>query len=137
MPQDKSAKKSGITPLSIKVGDLLTGAYNEARMNQVKLAQLTGMSTVTLQKKLAGKAPISTTDLALIAGAIPGVEAGTILETAISRLGGYKALLSEATSTTEDADRRRKQAGARAMTTEQIEGLTNHAASTTKQKHRR
>jgi transcriptional regulator with XRE-family HTH domain len=137
MPQDKSAKKSGITPLSIKVGDLLTGAYNEARMNQVKLAQLTGMSTVTLQKKLAGKAPISTTDLALIAGAIPGVEAGTILETAISRVGGYKALLSEATSTTEDADRSRKQAGARAMTTEQIEGLTNHAASTTKQKHRR
>jgi len=109
------------------VGDLLTGAYNAARMNQTDIAAETGMSTVTLQKKLAGTSPITATDLVLIAGAIPNTDAGAILETAISQLGGYSALLSEASSTKDSQERKKKQAEAQAMTTEQIEEETKRA----------
>jgi Helix-turn-helix. len=102
VPQNKSEKKSAITPLSIKVGDLITSAYsgarlpNGARMNQADLAKRAGMSPVTVQKKLSGKAPITATDLVLLAGAIPNAEAGDILETAVTQLGGYETLLSVA-----------------------------------------
>lgn len=101
MPEKKPAKKSAITPLSIKVGDLITSAYSGARIDNVRmtqgdLAERAGYSLVTLQKKLAGKAPITATDLVLLAAAIPGASAGDIIETAVKQLGGYEKLLSEA-----------------------------------------
>ncbi|MGV8858108.1 hypothetical protein [Rhodoglobus sp.] len=56
------------------------------------------MSPVTLQKKLSGNAPTSVNDLALIAGAIPGTDAGAIIETAVAQHGGYERLLSDSVS---------------------------------------
>jgi transcriptional regulator with XRE-family HTH domain len=102
VPENKPAKKSAITPLSIKVGDLITSAYSGARIDGVRmtqgdLAERAGYSTVTLQKKLAGKAPITATDLVILAAAIPGASAGEIIETAVAQLGGYQTLLSAAT----------------------------------------
>jgi transcriptional regulator with XRE-family HTH domain len=132
VPQDKTKKRSGITPLSKKVGDLITAAYSGARledgtrMTQEILAQRAGYSVTTLQKKLAGTAPINTTDLALLAGAIPFTTAGAILDSAIEQLGGYEKL-SEPTATTDDLDTKRKQNEARAMSVEQIEALPNAA----------
>jgi len=136
VPQDKSAKKSAITPLSLKVGDLLTGAYSASRMSQANIAAATGMSTVTLQKKLAGTSPITTTDLVLIAGAIPDTDAGAILETAISQLGGYSALLSAACSIKSESEQKKKQAEARLMATEQIEENANRAENNKQERKR-
>ena len=134
MPQDKTNKKSAITPLSLKVGDLLRGAYNAARMNQATLAERSGIAPGTLQKKLAGKAPITTTDLVLIAGAIPDTDAGKILEEAVALLGGYEQLLSAASSTNNDVEKKRKQAEAESMTTEKIEDTAKRATNRSKKK---
>lgn len=56
------------------------------------------MSPVTLQKKLSGNAPITVSDLALIAGAIPGTDAGAIIETPVAQHGGHERLLSDSVS---------------------------------------
>ena len=73
------------TRLSRALSAVLTGYYVRRRMTQETLAKMTGMSPVTVQKKLDGKAPITATDLVLLAGAI-GVDVGEVTDEAMKDL---------------------------------------------------
>ena len=55
-------------------------------MTQDDLSDRAGIPLTTLQKKLNGKAPISTTDLVLLATAIPHTSPGAILDEAVAQL---------------------------------------------------
>lgn len=81
-------------PVSREVGNVLRGKYKQEGMSQAKVAERAGMSITTLQKKIAGKSPITTDDLILIAGAI-GVSAAGVMNEAIERAGGVEELLSQ------------------------------------------
>ena len=63
------------------VADALTGAYKSRRLKQEVLAERADMSIWTLQKKLKGRAPVTATDLVMLARAI-GVPASLILDEA-------------------------------------------------------
>ena len=63
------------------VADALTGAYKSRRLKQEVLAARAEMSIWTLQKKLKGRAPVTATDLVMLARAI-GVPASLILDEA-------------------------------------------------------
>lgn len=72
--------------MSRALSAVLTGYYQRRRLTQSALARMTGMSEVSLQKKLDGKAPITATDLVIIAGAI-GVDPGEVVAEAKKDLG--------------------------------------------------
>lgn len=63
------------------VADALTGAYKSRRLKQEVLAERADMSIWTLQKKLKGRAPVTATDLVMLARAI-GVPVSLILDEA-------------------------------------------------------
>lgn len=52
------------------LSDALTGAYKARRLKQDVVAERADMSIWTLQKKLKGRAPITATDLVVLARAI-------------------------------------------------------------------
>ena len=68
--------------ISQTISDILTGYYNRKRMTQEDVAARSGMSVVTVQKKLKGKAPITATDLVILSQAI-GVDPTVVLAEAI------------------------------------------------------
>lgn len=63
------------------LSDALTGAYKARRLKQEVVAERAGMSIWTLQKKLKGRAPITATDLVILARAI-GVTPAALIEAA-------------------------------------------------------
>lgn len=75
-----------ISDLSRSVSDALTGEYARKRITQDEIAARSGMSVWTLQKKLRGRAPISATDLVVIAQAI-GVDPAKVLTDAMREVG--------------------------------------------------
>lgn len=78
-----------VTDISRAVSDKLTGAYASKRMTQEEIAKRAQMSIWTLQKKLRGRAPVSATDLVVIADAI-GVSPAKILTEALEQLEEQK-----------------------------------------------
>lgn len=70
------------TPISRALSDVFTGLYKKKRLTQDVFAARSRMSIVTLQKKLKGKAPISATDLVLMAKALE-VDPGAVIEEAL------------------------------------------------------
>lgn len=71
-----------MTPISQAVSAVLTGAYNKNRLTQEKVAEKSGMSVWTLQKKLKARAPITATDLVVLSQAI-GVDPTEVLKEAM------------------------------------------------------
>lgn len=63
------------------LSDALTGAYKARRLKQDVVAERADMSIWTLQKKLKGRAPITATDLVVLARAI-GVTPAYLLDEA-------------------------------------------------------
>lgn len=63
------------------LSDALTGAYKARRLKQEVVAERADMSIWTLQKKLKGRAPITATDLVVLARAI-GVTPASLIEDA-------------------------------------------------------
>ena len=84
------------------VADALTGAYKARRLKQEVLAERAGMSHWTLQKKLKGRAPVTATDLVVLARVI-GVPAAQILAEA-DRLEAERRDVSEPADTVDPAD---------------------------------
>lgn len=82
------------------VADALTGAYKSRRLRQEVLAERAEMSIWTLQKKLKGRAPVTATDLVVLARAI-GVPAAAILAEA-DRLEAERAEVVAAVSAGDD-----------------------------------
>lgn len=112
-----------ITPVSRAVSDVLTGAYKENRITQEEIAERTGMSIWSLQKKLKARAPISATDLVVIAQAI-GVDPGDILNRAIQKAAASVSAMPVSL----DARRAKKPAE---MTDDEIEQLRGAAVHDT------
>jgi len=83
-----------VTPISRAISDVLTGAYARKRLTQEELAERAQMSIWTLQKKLRGRAPITATDLVIIARAI-GIDPGKVLQEAIEEVDEAERLASE------------------------------------------
>lgn len=107
-----------ITPISRAVSDRLTGAYASKRITQDAIAERAGMSIWTLQKKLRGRAPVTATDLVVIAQAI-GVSPSRILDDALEDLAEHERQASEGVASI--ADQRRKKSPAE-MTLDELEG---------------
>lgn len=107
-----------VTDISRAVSDKLTGAYASKRLTQDEIAERAQMSIWTLQKKLRGRAPISATDLVVIAQAI-GVSPAKILNEALEELEEQKLAASEGVASI--ADQRRKKSPA-TMTDAELEG---------------
>jgi len=112
-----------VTDLNALVGATLKGEYKKRGMRLEDIAKSAGIPYPTLRKKIAGQSPIFATELILICQVI-GVTPERVLGDAMDMYGGVDKLVSEVTSTTEAPDKRRKQAEALSMTTEQIEDLT-------------
>lgn len=112
-----------MTPISRAVSDILTGAYNKKRLTQEVVAERAGMSIWTLQKKLKARAPISATDLVLLATAI-GVDPGEVITEAIADVEHAERLASEGVANI--AEQRRKKTPA-TMTDDELEGERNAA----------
>lgn len=69
-------------PVTVKIADLLKRAQRASLLSQGEVAERAGMSVFTLQKKLAGNAPINVDDLLKITAAI-GVDPGPIIDAAM------------------------------------------------------
>ena len=104
------------------VADEIVGIYKKKRMTQPQLAELADINPTTLQRLLAGKSEMLVDQLIALCGVL-GVSPGKVVEDAENALA-----MSEAATTTNDLDTKRKQNEARSMTTEQIE-TTKHAAT--------
>lgn len=104
--------------ISQAVSDVLTGYYNRKRLTQEVVAERAGMSVVTLQKKLKGRAPISATDLVILANAI-GVDPAKVLNEAIEEAAG-----SEPPASLDDQRKKKKPSE---MTDTELEGVPSAA----------
>lgn len=82
-----------ITPISRAISDILTGAYMKKRLTQDVIAERANMSIWTLQKKLKARAPITATDLVVLAKVI-GVDPGDVLAEAIDDVEQAEKLMS-------------------------------------------
>lgn len=112
-----------VTDISRAVSDKLTGAYASKRLKQEDIAERANMSIWTLQKKLRGRAPVTATDLVVIARAI-GVSPSKILDEALEQVAEEELLASEGVVSI--ADQRRKKTPAD-MTDDELEGERNAA----------
>lgn len=108
-----------VSAVSRAISDELTGAYSKRRLTQEEIARKTDMPLVTVQKKLRGRAPISATDLVILAQAI-GVDPAKVLADAMSELDSA----SEGVASL--AAQRRKKTPA-TMTDDELEGERNAA----------
>lgn len=113
-----------VTDISRAVSDRLTGAYASKRLTQEEIADRTQMSIWTLQKKLRGRAPITATDLVVIAQAI-GVSPAKILTDALEDLEEQKMSRGVANI----ADQRRKKPSE--MTEEELDAFNGEQAAST------
>jgi transcriptional regulator with XRE-family HTH domain len=116
------------TDLNTLVGATLKGEYKKRGLRLEDLAPTVGIPYGTLRRKIAGESPIFASELVLLCQAI-GVTPERVLADAIDLFGGTDKLMSEASSISELSEKERMQEEARAMSTEQIEGLTNHAGT--------
>jgi transcriptional regulator with XRE-family HTH domain len=108
-----------VSAVSRAISDELTGAYSKRRLTQEEIARKTDMPLVTVQKKLRGRAPISATDLVILAQAI-GVDPAKVLADAMTELEAA----SEGVASL--AEQRRKKTPA-TMTDDELEGERNAA----------
>lgn len=108
-----------VSAVSRAISDELTGAYSKRRLTQEEIARKTDMPLVTVQKKLRGRAPISATDLVILAQAI-GVDPAKVLADAMTELEAA----SEGVASL--AEQRRKKTPA-TMTDDELEGERNVA----------
>lgn len=111
-----------VSAVSRAISDELTGAYTKRRLTQEAIARETDMPLVTVQKKLRGRAPISATDLVILAQAI-GVDPAKVLADAMAELE-QAGLASEGVASI--AAQRRKKTPA-TMTDDELEGERNAA----------
>lgn len=112
---------SEITPISRALSDVFTGLYKKRRLTQPVFSERSGIPEPTLQKKLKGNAPISATDLVVMAQAL-GADPGEVLNEALKDLGMDS--VSEAPISLDE--RRKKLSG---MTDEQVAKLRGVAGS--------
>ncbi|RKT33624.1 Cro/C1-type helix-turn-helix DNA-binding protein [Microbacterium sp. AG1240] len=77
---------SEITPISRALSDVFTGLYKKRRLTQPVFSERSGIPEPTLQKKLKGNAPITATDLVVMARAL-GADPGDVLHEALKDLG--------------------------------------------------
>lgn len=115
-----------MTPISRAVSDVLTGAYNKKRLTQEVVAERAGMSVWTLQKKLKARAPITATDLVVLAKAI-GVNPGDVLEEAMADVEHAEKLASVGIPTI--AEQRKKKPSE--MTEEELDAFEGESAANT------
>lgn len=106
-----------VTDISRAVSDALTGAYASKRLTQDEIAERAEMSIWTLQKKLRGRAPVTATDLVVIAQAI-GVSPTKILTDALEELEIQKRQMSEGVANISDQRRKKSPAD---MTDEELD----------------
>lgn len=120
-----------VTAISRAVSDQLTGAYASKRLKQEEIAERAEMSIWTLQKKLRGRAPVSATDLVVIAQAI-GVSPAKILEAALEELEAQKpapeTIVSEGVASISDHRRKKKPSE---MTEEELHAFEGESAANT------
>lgn len=116
-----------VTDISRAVSDKLTGAYASKRLTQEEIAERANMSIWTVQKKLRGRAPITATDLVVIAEAI-GVSPAKILTEALDELKEQESLTSEGVASI--ADQRRKKRPSE-MTEEELDAFEGESAANT------
>lgn len=107
--------------ISRALSDVFTGLYRKKRLTQDVFAERAEMSIVTLQKKLAAKAPITATDLVLMSAAL-GVEAKDVLEEAMTDIASRT---SDAPISL-DAHRAKKPAEMNDEEIDRLEGAANH-----------
>lgn len=112
------------TPISRAISDVLTGYYSRKRLTQEVVAERSGMSIVTLQKKLKANAPISATDLVVISRAI-GVEPAKVLEDALAEVAESERQVSDVPVSLK-AHREKK--SVKDMTDDEIDALKEKAA---------
>lgn len=113
-----------ITPISRAISDILTGAYMKKRLTQDVVAERAGMSIWTLQKKLKARAPISATDLVILANAI-GVDPTAVLEEAMADVAAAEKLASVGIPTI--AEQRKKRPSE--MTEEELDAFEGEQAA--------
>lgn len=113
-----------ITPISRAISDILTGAYMKKRLTQDVVAERAEMSIWTLQKKLKARAPISATDLVILAQAI-GVDPSKVLEEAMEDVAAAEKLASVGIPTI--AEQRRKRPSE--MTEEELDAFEGEQAA--------
>lgn len=116
-----------ITPISRAISDELTGAYAKRRLTQEELARRADMPLVTLQKKLRGRAPISATDLVILANAI-GIDPAKVLTDAVAEVETKDHLASVGIPTI--AEQRIKKRPSE-MTEEELDAFEGESAANT------
>lgn len=114
-----------ITPISRAISDILTGAYMKKRLTQEVVAERADMSIWTLQKKLKARAPITATDLVVLATAI-GVDPAKVLEEAMEDVANAEKLVSAGIPTiTEQRSKKRPSE----MTEEELDAFEGEQAA--------
>ncbi|MGO3884708.1 MAG: helix-turn-helix domain-containing protein [Mycetocola sp.] len=79
------------TRTSQLASDALTGHYKRKRLTQVEFAKRAGVSKTTLQKKLAGEAPITANDLVIYSLALD-LDPAKVLQEVMEELEAQAAL---------------------------------------------
>lgn len=105
-------------------GDVLTGLYSKKRLTQPELAALSGIPLPTLQKKLKGKAPVTATDLVVLAQAM-GVDPVDVMAEIVRDTEAAQRLTSEGVASL--SEHRRKKSPAE-MTDDELDAIQKKAA---------
>ena len=113
-----------MTPISRAVSDILTGAYAKKRLTQEVVAERAGMSVWTLQKKLKARAPITATDLVVLANAI-GVSPTDVLEEAMADVEKAERHMSAGVASI--AEQRFKTKSPATMTDDELDAIEKKA----------
>lgn len=115
-------------PLISRVAaDVLTGYYKRKRLTQEEVAERAGLPLTSLQKKLKGNAPITATDLVMIARAI-GVDPVEVMAEVMKDAEQAEAQMSEGVASI--AEQRRKKRPSE-MTEEELDAFDGGQAANT------
>ncbi|GAA1148641.1 hypothetical protein GCM10009651_36530 [Microbacterium natoriense] len=113
-------------PLISRVAaDVLTGYYRRKRMTQEELAVKADIPLTSLQKKLKGRAPITATDLVMLARAI-GVDPAKVMAEIVEESEAEERRLSEGVASI--SEHRNKKTPA-TMTDDELDAIQKKAAT--------
>ncbi len=109
------------------IAAIIKGYARTLGVTQDEIAATTGIPLVGVQRLFSGKSAWKTSQLLDVAAAIGGPkDASTLLDEAVAFIPHLPAV-SEAATTTDDLERKRRQRQAAAMTVEELEQLSGAA----------
>lgn len=126
--ESKLVSMSPSQPLISRVAaDVLTGYYKRKRLTQEELSERSGIPLPTLQKKLKANAPITATDLVMLARAI-GVDPVEVMAEIMKDTEHEERLASEGIPTIANQARKKKPSE---MTEEELDAFEGESAANT------